>query len=107
MRQDIYHAFWKGPDAPVETSVASNVCFCCKTAVATRGSDVFVAWRHLFPGGVRDIALARSTDGGRTFLDPRRVSEDHRKLHACPAHRPSLALPAQGAVQGPAPPLIS
>jgi hypothetical protein len=99
MRQDIYHAMWKGTGPPVETSVASNVCFCCKTAVATRGSEVYVAWRHLFPGGVRDIAIARSTDGGRTFLDPVRVSEDNWKIDACPDDGPAMTIDADGAVQ--------
>ena len=107
MRQDIYHAMWTGPDAPVETLVASNVCFCCKTAVAARGSDVYVAWRHLFPGGVRDIAMARSTDGGRTFLDPVRVSEDNWKIDACPDDGPAMAIDAQGAVRPAWPTLVT
>lgn len=107
MRQDIYHASWKGPEAPVETSVASNVCFCCKTAVATRGGDVFVAWRHLFPGGVRDIALARSTDGGRSFPDPVRVSEDNWKIDACPDDGPSMTIDSHGVVQVAWPTLVS
>lgn len=107
MRQDIYHAIWKGADAPVETLVASNVCFCCKTAVATRGNDVYVAWRHLFPGGVRDIALARSTDGGRTFLDPVRVSEDNWRIDACPDDGPAVAVDAQGALQVTWPTLVT
>jgi hypothetical protein len=92
MRQDIFHAMWKGMDAPVETSVASNVCFCCKTAVVTRDKDVFVAWRHLFPGGVRDIAVARSADGGATFQAPVRVSDDNWKIDACPDDGPSMAV---------------
>jgi hypothetical protein len=99
MRQDIYHAMWKGADAPIETLVAANVCFCCKTAVAARGGDVYVAWRHLFPGGVRDIAIAHSTDGGRTFLDPVRVSQDNWKIDACPDDGPAMAIDAQGAVR--------
>jgi hypothetical protein len=107
MRQDVYHAMWRGADAPVETPVASNVCFCCKTAVATHGGDVYVAWRHLFPGGVRDIAIARSTDGGRTFLDPVRVSEDNWKIDACPDDGPSLAIDAQGTLQVAWPTLVT
>jgi hypothetical protein len=107
MRQDIYHAMWKGADEPIETAVASDVCFCCKTAVATRGRDVFVAWRHLFPGGVRDIALARSSDGGRTFLDPVRVSEDNWKIDACPDDGPAMAIDARGAVRLTWPSLVS
>jgi len=99
MRQDIIHAMWRGSEAPVETPVAANVCFCCKTAVASRGRDVFVAWRHLFPGGVRDIALARSSDGGATFSEPVRVSPDNWKLDACPDDGPSLAIAADGEVR--------
>jgi hypothetical protein len=96
MRQDLYHATWTGADAPVETSVAANVCFCCKTAVVTRGGDVFVAWRHIFPGGVRDIAVARSSDGGRTFRDPVRVSEDNWTIDACPDDGPAMTAEEDG-----------
>lgn len=104
-RQDIYHAMWRpsiassgAEDVLVETPVASNVCFCCKTAIATRGRDVYVAWRHLFPGGVRDIAVARSADGGRTFTAPVRVSADNWQIDACPDDGPAIALDDQGAL---------
>ncbi len=96
MRQDLYHAMWTGAEAPIETSVAANVCFCCKTAVVTRGADVFVAWRHIFPGGVRDIAVARSSDGGRTFQDPVRVSADNWKIDACPDDGPAMTVEGDG-----------
>jgi hypothetical protein len=98
MRQDIYHAIWRGNEAPVETAVATNVCFCCKTAIVSRGQDVFVAWRHLFPGGIRDIAVARSTDGGASFSAPVRVSEDNWKIDACPDDGPAMAIDASNAL---------
>ena len=107
MRQDIYHAMWKGGDAPVETPVAANVCFCCKTAVVARGRDVFVAWRHLFPGGVRDIAVARSADGGRTFQDPVRVSADDWKIDACPDDGPAMTVDGDGVLHVAWPTLVS
>jgi hypothetical protein len=98
MRQDIVHAMWRDGEAIVETPVADNVCFCCKTGVAARGSDVFVVWRHIFPGGVRDIAIARSADGGRTFGAPVRVSADDWKIDACPDDGPALAIDGSGAI---------
>jgi hypothetical protein len=98
MRQDIVHAMWRADEPVIETPVADNVCFCCKTGVAVRGRDVFVVWRHLFPGGVRDIAIARSADGGRTFATPVRVSADDWKIDACPDDGPSLAVEAGGAI---------
>ena len=99
MRQDIVHAMWRGSDPVVETPVADDVCFCCKTGVVARGADVFVVWRHLFPGGMRDIAIARSRDGGRTFGAPVRVSVDNWKIDACPDDGPSLAVERDGAVR--------
>jgi len=99
MKQNIYHAMWKPGEAPVEVAVAEDVCFCCKTALVTRGSDVYVAWRHLFPGGVRDIAVARSADGGRTFSSPARVSEDNWKIDACPDDGPAMAVDGDGAIR--------
>lgn len=97
-RQDIFAASWRAGEPPVETRVATNVCFCCKTAVASRGHDVYVAWRHLYDGGVRDIAVARSSDDGRTFSDPVRVSADDWHINACPDDGPALAIDTDGAV---------
>jgi hypothetical protein len=99
MKQNIYHAMWKPGEAPVEIEVAEDVCFCCKTAIVTRDQDVYVAWRHLFPGGVRDIAIARSADGGRSFSAPTRVSEDNWKIDACPDDGPAMAIDAGGAIR--------
>ena len=74
-------------------SLAAGVCYCCKTSIAT-GSDgtIVAAWRHVYPGSVRDIALARSTDGGRTFSAPVRVSDDNWVLNACPENGPAVAV---------------
>jgi hypothetical protein len=98
VRQDIYHAVWGADGTAVETMVASNVCFCCKTALVSRGDEVYVAWRHLFPGGVRDIAVARSSDRGKTFSAPVRVSLDNWKIDACPDDGPAMTLDARGAL---------
>jgi len=90
-RQDIFHAAWKGDSERSEHSIASNVCFCCKTAIVTAGDRVYAAWRHIYPGSLRDIAVARSTDNGATFGAPIRVSEDGWKIDACPDDGPAMA----------------
>ena len=48
--------------------LAKGVCYCCKTALAA-GADqtVYAAWRHVYPGNIRDIAFTVSRDGGRSF----------------------------------------
>lgn len=90
---------WTGSGAVVETAVAANVCFCCRTAVVTRGADVFVAWRHLFPGAVRDIAVSRSTDRGATFQPLVRVSADNWEIDACPDDGPAMTGDASGTLR--------
>ena len=90
-RQDIFHASWKGDSRPAEHLIQANVCFCCKTALVSSGEKVYAAWRHIYPGSLRDIAVARSTDNGATFGDPIRVSEDGWKIDACPDDGPSMA----------------
>jgi predicted small lipoprotein YifL len=97
-RQDIFHASWKGDGPRTERSIAAAVCFCCKTAVATSGDRVYAAWRHIYPGSLRDIAVARSTDNGVTFGDPMRVSEDGWKIDACPDDGPSMVADGHGGI---------
>src|SRR6185436_4471533 len=97
MRQDIYQTLLRPDGTRQEARVATDVCFCCKTAVAaTNEGTTYVAWRHVYPTNLRDIAVARSTDGGRTFSPPVRVSEDHWEIDGCPEDGPSLAVTADG-----------
>jgi hypothetical protein len=98
MRQDIYQSLLRPDGTREEARVATDVCFCCKTAVVTAGAATYVAWRHVYPTNLRDIAVARSTDGGLTFSAPVRVSEDHWQIDACPEDGPSLAVTPDGTV---------
>jgi hypothetical protein len=80
-------------------SIAPGVCYCCKTSLAT-GTDGRIAavWRHVYPGNVRDIALALSSDGGRTFSKPVRVSPDNWVLDGCPENGPAVAIDKSNAI---------
>lgn len=108
MRQDLYQAVWRPDGTRDETRIATDVCFCCKTAVAT-GPDgsVYVAWRHIYRPNLRDVAVARSTDGGRTFAAPVRVSEDKWAIDGCPDDGPSIGVDARGVVHVAWPTLVS
>lgn len=79
--------------------VASGTCQCCRTAldVASDGT-VRVAWRHIFPGMERDMALATSRDGGQTFGAPVRVHADGWAIEGCPHTGPAVATGADGSV---------
>jgi hypothetical protein len=89
-------------------AITGGVCYCCKTAVAT-GPDgaIYAAWRHVYPGNLRDIAFTVSRDGGRTFTTPVRVSHDGWILDGCPENGPALAVGADGAVHAIWPTLVA
>ncbi len=97
-RQDVYHASIAADGTIAESHVARDVCFCCKTAVGIGPSGrLMIAWRHIFPESMRDIAMAMSTDGGRTFDPAVRVNEDKWQLTGCPDDGPAMAVDASGA----------
>ena len=74
-----------------------EACPCCRTSLAT-GADgsLYMAWRHIYPGSIRDVVVARSNDQGATWSDPVRVHEDDWKFDACPHAGPAIATDARG-----------
>lgn len=74
-----------------------ETCVCCRVDVAAGPADgVAVFWRKVFPGDVRDMVLATSRDGGRTFGAPVLVHADRWKITACPHRGGSVATDARG-----------
>ncbi len=79
--------------------VAAGTCECCRTALAVAPDGaLFVAWRHQFTPDVRDVAVARSADGGQTFSAPVRLPAPPWHVEGCPHTGPALAIAADGAV---------
>lgn len=79
--------------------VARGTCQCCRTGlhVADDGR-IYVAWRHLFDGNVRDIAVAWSDDDASTFSEGVRVHADNWEIDGCPHSGPSITTAADGDV---------
>jgi hypothetical protein len=74
-----------------------ETCVCCRIDVAAGpGDGVAVLWRKIFADNVRDMVLAASRDGGRTFGPPATVHADGWKIAACPHRGGSLATDARG-----------
>ena len=93
----LFFAALDGTAAP--RALTGGVCYCCKTAlVAHAGTAIYAAWRHVYPGNLRDIAFTVSRDGGRSFVPPVRVSQDKWMLEGCPDDGPSMAVDARGRV---------
>jgi len=90
-----------GTSFGASTVLAKGVCPCCRTALAL-GPDgaVYAAWRHIWPTDdgkeIRDLAVARSDDGGRSFGPPVRLHADNWVHDGCPHAGPALAVDGQG-----------
>lgn len=74
-----------GPNRKID----DDTCVCCRTSLATsRDGLVYVAWRKIFEGHIRETVVARSADGGDTYSPPVVVGNDRWIYPACP-HRPA------------------
>jgi hypothetical protein len=97
-KSGLYYAS-AGDEITGERELAAGVCYCCKTALASgAGGELYAAWRHVYPGNLRDIAFMTSADRGRSFSAPVRVSEDGWAINGCPDDGPAIAAGSDGAV---------
>jgi hypothetical protein len=79
--------------------VGDDTCVCCRVDAAAGASGlVALTWRRVFPGDVRDMVLAVSRDGGRTFGEAGLVSADRWTINACPHRGGAVAVDARGRV---------
>jgi hypothetical protein len=82
-----------------ERELTKGVCYCCKTSlIVSPAGDLFAAWRHVYPGDLRDMAFVVSRDGGRSFSEPVRVSEDGWAIKGCPDDGPAMTMDGKGTV---------
>ena len=59
---------------------------------------LFAAWRHVYPGNIRDIAFTVSPGWRPNVRAPVRVSEDGWAIAGCPDDGPAMAVDARGTV---------
>jgi hypothetical protein len=84
--------------APVMADSAQS-CPCCRTAIATAPDGaLYLAWRTVMPGNVRDVVVARSTDHGATWGTPVRAHADNWVFDGCPHAGPSMQVDSSGVV---------
>ena len=76
-----------------------EACPCCRTAMAS-GPDgtMYLAWRHVGAGNVREVVVARSTDKGATWSEPVHAQRDGWVFDGCPHAGPSLQVDEAGRV---------
>lgn len=65
--------------------IAKNVCPCCRPTLAFgETGEVYVSWRGVTDGDIRDMMLSASYDNGVSFSQPLTVSHDNWKINGCP-----------------------
>src|SRR3990172_5455040 len=76
-----------------------NACPCCRTAITSGPNGVvYVSWRKVFEGDMRDMVVAGSWDSGKTFQQPVVVNRDQWVIQGCPHRGPSMAVDDKGAL---------
>lgn len=84
---------------PPALADTTQSCPCCRTAIATaRDGTLYLAWRTVLAGNVRDVVVARSRDRGLTWSPPVRVHSDNWVFDGCPHAGPSMQVDSAGVV---------
>jgi len=80
-----------------ERRIASSCCPCCRTDLfIDKKGGIHALYRSILQGSVRDMVHTVSTDGGRNFSEPRRISNDNWVINGCPHTGPSMTENADG-----------
>src|SRR5262245_16234925 len=80
--------------------ILTDVCECCRTNLQIDAAGaLYLSYRTVPRSGpmYRDIIIARSTDGGKTFAQTL-VSEDRWEINGCPVAGPSFSFDSRGAI---------
>lgn len=84
---------------PPALADTTQSCPCCRTAIATaRDGTLYLAWRTVLAGNVRDVVVAKSRDRGATWSAPVRVRADNWVFDGCPHAGPSMQVDSAGTV---------
>lgn len=82
-----------GASFQLDKKWVDHSCECCRLAVATDSNgDVAILWRHVYPGNIRDHAIAyvkdwKSLQGGH----PAKAASDDWMIEGCPHHGPDMS----------------
>ncbi len=77
----------------------NEACPCCQLNLAfSPDSKIYLTLRSVFPDGSRDSTVARSDDGGKTFLPRARVSDKSWTIDGCPLKPLNLSVDRKGRI---------
>ena len=85
-------------NALIYESPEGTICQCCHPSIAIDGrGTIHAMWRNAL-GGSRDLYVASSNDGGKTFGPASKLGGGTWQLKACPMDGGGLAITAPGKV---------
>lgn len=94
----LYFATANGKDGFTgEHSIGTTCCQCCRTDLFIDSKQrIHVTYRDIINDSIRDMVHAVSTDGGKTFSTPERISKDNWVINGCPHTGPTMTENKQG-----------
>jgi hypothetical protein len=74
-----------------EKLISQSCCQCCRTDLFTdKQGDVHAVFRGIVQDSIRDMVHIVSTDGCKTFSQPKRINEDNWVIKGCPHTGPAM-----------------
>jgi len=79
------------------TLISEPCCPCCRTKLLVdRKGNIHAIYRGVLTNSVRDMVHIVSTDAGKTFTSPERISADNWVISGCPHTGPSMTENEEG-----------
>ncbi|HEX6180988.1 MAG TPA: sialidase family protein [Chitinophagaceae bacterium] len=77
--------------------ISEQCCQCCRTDLyIDKMGGIHALYRGIIQDSIRDMVHTVSTDGGKTFTKPERISQDNWVLRGCPHTGPAMTENATG-----------
>jgi len=88
----------RGEELTSSYKIAGGLCECCRLGIAFAdgGKTVYMADRQVSEQQVRNHAVRKSTDGGRSFNAPVEISDDGWQVPSCPHSGPTIGRDGRG-----------
>jgi len=88
----LYYAATKGNSGfENERLVSEPCCPCCRTDLFVDSKkNIHIIYRAIIKDSIRDMVHIISTDSGKTFSSPERISKDNWVINGCPHTGPAI-----------------
>jgi hypothetical protein len=88
----------KGEELTSSYKVGGGLCECCRLGIAfaDEGKTAYMADRQVSEQQIRNHALRKSIDGGRSFDPPVEISDDGWQVPSCPHSGPTIGRDGRG-----------